>query len=241
MSIFKTVGLASAVAIGLGVGGLPTTSYADTYVITSDHSSDQGVTAGLTDTGGVTINVTQFNATSLYVSLTFASGWGLIVNGQDPASLVFALSSSLGTATITGLSSGSAVTPDNTIPGIQLNGGIFTGGLNGTGYGVMGGTPSSPLTTLSFYVNATGITLTSLLQGSYTCTAHLTCTTQEPIYGFFFADVSSPGGTGVLDFGPSESVSQVPIPPAALLFGTALVGMGILGRRRRKDGLKQAA
>jgi hypothetical protein len=32
----------------------------------------------------------------------------------------------------------------------------------------------------------------------------------------------------------------VPIPPAALLFGTALVGMGVLGRRRKK-GLATAA
>ena len=36
------------------------------------------------------------------------------------------------------------------------------------------------------------------------------------------------------------SVSPVPLPPAALLFGTALVGLGILGRRRRKDGLASA-
>jgi len=33
------------------------------------------------------------------------------------------------------------------------------------------------------------------------------------------------------------NVSPVPLPPAALLFGTALVGLGILGRRRRKAGL----
>jgi hypothetical protein len=30
------------------------------------------------------------------------------------------------------------------------------------------------------------------------------------------------------------SLNAVPLPPAALLFGSALVGMGILGRRRRK-------
>jgi hypothetical protein len=34
--------------------------------------------------------------------------------------------------------------------------------------------------------------------------------------------------------------SAVPLPPALLLFGTALAGMGILGRRRKKDGLAQA-
>jgi hypothetical protein len=38
----------------------------------------------------------------------------------------------------------------------------------------------------------------------------------------------------------SFDIGAVPLPPAALLFGTALVGMGILGRRRRKDGIAQA-
>ena len=36
------------------------------------------------------------------------------------------------------------------------------------------------------------------------------------------------------------NISQVPLPPAAFLFGTALVGMGILGRRRRRVRLAQA-
>jgi hypothetical protein len=54
------------------------------------------------------------------------------------------------------------------------------------------------------------------------------------------ADVLSANGlTGVIDFG-AGTISQVPLPPAILLFGTALVGMGLL-RRRRKNGSAQAA
>ena len=53
----------------------------------------------------------------------------------------------------------------------------------------------------------------------------------------FFADVGNVGGaqTGIIDFGPAATqFSTVPLPPAALLFGTALAGLGILGRRRSK-------
>jgi hypothetical protein len=50
----------------------------------------------------------------------------------------------------------------------------------------------------------------------------------------FFADVinnnRAGGPTGIIDFS-----QVVPLPPAALLFGTALVGLGILGRRRKNE------
>jgi hypothetical protein len=46
------------------------------------------------------------------------------------------------------------------------------------------------------------------------------------------------GTSHVMLFG---NVSEVPLPPALVLFGSALVGMGILGRRRKnKVGLAQA-
>ena len=94
----------------------------------------------------------------------------------------------------------------------------FTNGFailcNGSGAsGVCGGT-------LTFDIN---LTLATFL-------AELATSGGSP----FFADVinnnrtGSP--TGIIDF----TQQAVPLPPAALLFGTALVGLGILGRRRRK-------
>jgi len=53
-----------------------------------------------------------------------------------------------------------------------------------------------------------------------------TCTTRA----------GAPGGTGFV----GAVLAQTPLPPAALLFASALVGLGILGRRRRKHGLTAA-
>jgi hypothetical protein len=57
----------------------------------------------------------------------------------------------------------------------------------------------------------------------------------------FFADVFSgkTGLTGLIDF---SNPTLVPLPPALLLFGTALAGIGVLARRRsKKSGLAHAA
>ena len=54
----------------------------------------------------------------------------------------------------------------------------------------------------------------------------------------FVADVLAPNGnTGPVDV---TGTSPVPIPPAAFLLGTALVGLGVIGRGRRKNRLVQA-
>jgi len=244
MKLRNMLGIVTAAA----VSALSVSANADTftYNITSDHSTDQGVTGGTLPNNGVVITVVE-GTNVLHLSLAFASGWGLITNGQDQASLVFALPNSL-SASITNLSAGlAAVAPQSTLPGIALNGGIFEGGINSlTGYGVIGGLPNSPLTTVSFDINATGITAASLSAGGHGCVPGggpgICSTSQPPISGIFFADLShlfagtTQALTGIVDFG----LTAVPLPPAALLFGTALVGMGILGRRRRKDGLAQA-
>jgi hypothetical protein len=46
---------------------------------------------------------------------------------------------------------------------------------------------------------------------------------------------SNDGPDTFVAFSQEGGTPAVPIPPAALLFGTALVGMGVLGRKRRKS------
>ena len=80
---------------------------------------------------------------------------------------------------------------------------------------------------LDFTITGAGLTLASLVSNQLAG--------GDP--GVFFLDVinnnRAGGPTGEINF----TLSQVPLPPAALLFGSALVGLGILGRRRRKDEL----
>jgi hypothetical protein len=55
---------------------------------------------------------------------------------------------------------------------------------------------------------------------------------------YFIATGSAPNNVLLSTFTGTASV--VPIPPALLLFGTALAGLGILGRRRKKQHPAQA-
>jgi hypothetical protein len=55
------------------------------------------------------------------------------------------------------------------------------------------------------------------------------------IVGFF-----NEGGGNIVATANSGAIFVTPLPPAAFLFGTTLVGLGILGRRGRKDRLTRA-
>jgi len=223
---------------GLGLIALVGPVAADTYVITSDHSTDQQVTGGSFPNTGVTLTVTQKDADTVNVTATFASGWTILNNGNEEVSIAFALPFS--NATFENVTSGFiTVGPDNIVPGLEFIGNVHVGGNPATsfGYGLLWGTSGggSGTNALSFDISNTGLTVTSFLQTFYACGGK-DCSSPTALSGTFFADVSAgPSLTGVVDFG----LSAIPLPPAALLFGTALVGMGILGRRR-KGRLTQA-
>ena len=88
---------------------------------------------------------------------------------------------------------------------------------------------TDPLTSLGNFTDGTGTALAfsylNLAAGDY-----------------FFRISGDIGGAGV--FGNAYSyrfeVSEVPLPPALLLFATALGGMAVAGYRRRKNGAAQA-
>jgi hypothetical protein len=75
------------------------------------------------------------------------------------------------------------------------------------------------------YINGTGTFIVA--------DTAITATTPFP------ASVTFSFGTALNENTLPGTPSGVPLPPAALLFGTALVGMGILGRRRRNNGVAQ--
>jgi len=259
----RQIVMASALAFGVTLTS--TASYADsiTFVQTSDHSSTTAPVGNNTPGVQITVASTATVGTFL-VTATLPTNWSFITNGQDQATIAFSLfgisavnftpvnpaAFGTGAGQWAPVGTGGAVDTSNPVNGttsnptrIGLNGNInvATGAF---GYGLLF-TPTSPGGSggyvpsvsgdLQFNLSsatATALTLASFVQGGFSCSGQ-DCSNANPIAGFFFADVRNPanGNTGVIDYGPSA----VPLPGAAWLFGTALVGMGILGRRRKKS------
>jgi hypothetical protein len=109
--------------------------------------------------------------------------------------------------------------------------GTMTGGL---GYSRLSGAPGS---IPGLFATDIVYTLIGLTTASITSNGTVTD-------GYFFAqEFCNNSPTQAACIGPSGFIGAVeaatPLPPAAWLFGTALVGMGIVGRGRRKKILSQ--
>ena len=227
-SVLKTSALGVAAVFAMSMSTI-NVSNADvaTFNLTSDHCTG-GCLGGLTSLGTVTVNDAGGNL-AFSINLT-SSNSGIINTGFD-GSFAFNL---VGNPVITY----SAITATGGA-GFSPVGGSPVGAQNLTqfdGFGSFeyaiirdqqGGGAQPRVTNVSFSIDAAAnLTLASLEQTIFAGGST-----------FFVVDVISgvTGLTGLVDAG--STISQVPLPPAALLFGTALVGMGILGRRRRKDAL----
>ena len=216
-----------------------------TYVQTSDESSpDKPV--GINP--GNRITVTDTGAGSLHIVTSLLNNWNFVATGAsgNAGSFAFGLSSNLNVsfAATTPADWGPTATKGTWQP-INIPGGTLAvatdpvavnalatsapGKFSFTnGYGLQFNSTGASVVfhTLDFTISAAGLTLASLVSNQLAG--------GDP--GVFFLDVINNnrmgGPTGEINF----TLSQVPLPSAALLFGTALVGLGFLGRRRRKDG-----
>jgi hypothetical protein len=227
----------SSVLAALGISAFAWTGVAaaatTTYVQTSDNC-----TGGCGINAGNFITVDQSGGLTT-ITVNLATGWAFVDTGANGGggSVNFGFGSSIAGLTVTNLSG---------------NGWSSTAGQ----FFVEGGTLANPSivstalrqapaangNTFSF---TNGISITCNTSGGSTaCSGPLSFTlnTVLALVGdatagkFFWLDVlSSNGNTGLIDFGPG--VSQIPLPPAVVLFGTALVGLGVLGRRRKNKGL----
>ena len=207
-SVLKTaaLGVAALFAMSMATTGV---SYADTFQFTSDHCTG---TCGTPPFGTVTL--TQVG-TSVDFTVSLAAGVGWAQTGAGDGQL-FKFNGAPSLASITNITS-SGFTGQT----LQGNTGSFSG--DGTGDFVFGISCSTcgngnVMQNASIMFVVTNSTI-----------AALTGTNNKGI--IFVADIlGTNGNTGPVDVSPP---APVPLPPAAMLFGSALVGLGFLTRRRR--------
>ena len=214
----RSAKLLSVLALSAGLLGMTAVaSHAatETFSLTSDHCTDGCLTG---QTSGGTVTITDVSAGVVSVNVTLANGNRFVSTGFD-TDFGFDLTGAP-SITFSGVTSGFAPNANpETAGSLHMDGtGFFQYGVQCTGCGPGGSSPlSGPL---SFDITGAGLSVLSFIQNAS---------------GQFFAvDLMSgtTGNTGAVD---ASVLSPVPLPPAALLFGTALVGLGVLGRRRRSN------
>jgi hypothetical protein len=222
--------LAAGIALGFAVLGSGNASAA---TITGSGSLilNNGNTLGAGDYGTVTYNFLSGTAVSFDIQLN--SGYQFVHTGFDS---VFAFTTN--TAIVIG------PTPPSLIIG---NGtGTWSGVGDGTGTSISmdgaGNFGGGVTNSLSGGNNLLGNDIKFTISGAATLLAleNAIKSGGQDLANFFAADIcvlaagstTSCAATGVVYDDPP---STVPLPPAVFLFGTALAGLGVLGRRRRSN------
>jgi hypothetical protein len=221
--------LAAGIALGFAVLGSGNAN-ADTITASGSSILNNGTTLGPGNYGTVTYT---FSGTAISFDVQLNSGYQFLNTGFDA---VFAFTTNIPIVY--------GPTPPSLIVGNGI--GTWSGVGNGTGTGVgmngagnFGGGLDNSLSGGSNHLGddikftITGAAALALVNAINSGGKDLT--------NFFAADIcvlaagstTACAATGVVFDGPP--VSNVPLPPAALLFGTALVGLGVLGRRRRRN------
>ena len=206
----RTARLLSVLVLGAGLLGVTTVaSQAVTFQFTSDHC-----TGGCGTPPFGTVDVTQAGA-NVSLTVTLAAGYQYAQTGSAD----FQIFKFNGTGVaLTDIVVGAHV------PALAAATGAFNG--DGTGnfaFGINCPTCGNGPTGFGGSVALTVLNATI---------ADLTA--PNNLGNIFVADVLAPNGnTGPVDV----SVAPIPLPPAAFLFGTALFGLGLLGRRGKHAAL----
>jgi hypothetical protein len=193
----------------------------------SDHCTNL---CGPQANGFATITATDHENGTIDIAIAFLNGNNFANGGQD---VVFGFNL-VGNPTITysGLSASFSI--PGVIPVNQQNAGVLAAdGFGNFEYGIEGTwSGGNGPTSASFSISGAGLTLASF--------AELSTTPPGDTLAFMVLDILSGtnGRTGFVDLsgGPTPfSVPEVPIPGAVWLFGTGLVGLYLLNRRRKNN------
>jgi len=226
----------------LGAFALVPTANADlispaSFPLTSDHCDGGCLNGG---SAGVVI-VTDLGGGELQFQVKLVDGFGIINTGGGGglgASFGFNLTNPPASVTYSNLTSGFSVVNGTGLGNLTApnsNGGIHVDGFGYFDYGVncdiCGTGSTSPFFgILSFDVTAAGLTINSL-----------TPSQNGSPNAYFVADIYSPltGNTGPVDASVPNLNTQtsVPEPNSLAVFGSALLGFGMI-RRRRKRGMQ---
>jgi len=211
----KLIAVASAVAACAFVA-VPSASHAVTFSLTSDHCSGG---CGTPPFGTVTVIQNGANV-DFSVSLTDSNRF-VLTGAADMQFFKFNGAPSLGSITVDQTAAGTHLIADTGAFNGDGTGNFNFGIACDTGICGNGAANALPLgTVLSFHVaGATVAALTGL----------------NNLGNIFVVDLLSgtTGNTGPVD--ASAPLTPTPIPPAAMLFGSALMGLGFLTRRRRNQ------
>lgn len=250
---------AAAIAALISFGTAEAATVSQTFIQTSDDSTGQNVGTN----SGNFVTVTDNGTGTLDISVTLASGWGLVNTGAggNAGSFAFGLSgiSSLDFGAVnpttfqdpppepptwfpTGATVPNPVTTVDNVASASLSASgkfVFSSGY-GLTYESNGG--SNPFVGLDFTITQSGgLTLATFLadlQSSTSDSSTGLCT--APSSGCFYADaINANGNTGLIDFGLGATAT--PVPAALPLFAGGLGALGLFGWRKKRTKRLAAA
>ena len=220
-SVLKTsaLGVAAVFAMSMAMTGV---SYADTFLLTSDHC-----TGGCGTAPFGTVTATQAG-TSVNVTVSLADSNRFVLTGSAD-NQYFKFNGAGGSITVT-----------ENVPGVNLVGdsGAFNGdGTGNFGFGITC-TPIAPMTSCAVGGSA-ALPVGTILTFSVASTTLAALEAVNNLGNIFVADILSgtTGNTGPVDV----TGTAVPIPGALPLFATGLAGLFLIGRKRKKQAAASAA